>query len=61
MTGGSDRHHRLVVLHSPRPLEDRTLLVLGRPGGDNHPASLVREMLSDTAVVPAMALLTNWY
>ena len=34
-------------------------MVLSRPGGDNDPPSLVSEVLSDAAIVPAMVIEIN--
>ena len=57
VTDWSDRHHRLVVLDSPGSLEGRALVVLSGPGGDHYLASVVCQVLSDAAVVPAMLTL----
>ena len=36
-------------------------MVLSRPGGDNDPPSLVSQVLSDAAVVPAIVIEINHY
>ena len=36
-------------------------MVLSRPGGDNDPPSLVSQVLSDAAVVPAVVIEINHY